>query len=575
MSAEADARGFILAVFYQCSEKYIFIMGQTYPVRSQIKSLGGRFLSGRRIWLLSMSDDALEKVDSLCRCNGGGALDKPVFSEAASIQGDPSCADEGGGKGVSSGITAVDGQESGRDLTVRELMSRSGFLISSGFPEPVWVVGEVQNLQHRNGGIFLDLAEEDPLTRSQGTISVRCTLWKGQLAAIRRKFQRSGSEDIAIQEGLKIRAYCQVSFYEGRGTLSLNILNLDREYTKGALALARERLLRELRSAGLDMINRSLAPPPLPLRIGLISAENSRAFGDFIHQLESGGFPGDIFFVSCFMQGEKSPESVARALTYLDGRGCDLIVVTRGGGSAADLRWFDDRGLALCVANLHTPVVSAIGHHDDRCVLEEISFSRQKTPTAAADYILLGVEGFRASMKEGALQIERLAAERSEGIAARLADLMGRVQQTAWQVLRQGDRVIQDSEQSLLKAAFVRLTGCERRLQAAGYLLQSRQDRSLDEKQACLRALQASLFHAAEHCLRDTESGLQKAGSQLAACDPSVLMKKGWTRLRAMDTGRMLFSSASVRASKWVQAFYPDGPVDLAVTIKSGNSKSE
>jgi exodeoxyribonuclease VII large subunit len=66
----------------------------------------------------------------------------------------------------------------------------------------------------------------------------------------------------------------------------------------------------------------------------------------------------------------------------------DLIVLTRGGGSQADLRWFDTKEIAYAITSSRVPVVSAIGHHEDTCVAEEVCFLRQKTPTAAADYVV-------------------------------------------------------------------------------------------------------------------------------------------------------------------------------------------
>ena len=79
------------------------------------------------------------------------------------------------------------------------------------------------------------------------------------------------------------------------------------------------------------------------------------------------------------MQGESTLKDVAKGLRELSSLDLDAIVLTRGGGSAADLRWFDSPEIAYALAESRVPVISAIGHHDDVCVAELISpFTEKK-----------------------------------------------------------------------------------------------------------------------------------------------------------------------------------------------------
>ena len=71
------------------------------------------------------------------------------------------------------------------------------------------------------------------------------------------------------------------------------------------------------------------------------------------------------------MQGEKTVTQVASGIKQLESLNCDLIVMTRGGGGAADLRWFDLPEIAYALAKSKTPIIAAIGHHDDYCVAEK------------------------------------------------------------------------------------------------------------------------------------------------------------------------------------------------------------
>ena len=139
---------------------------------------------------------------------------------------------------------------------------------------------------------------------------------------------------------MKIRALVSVSLYKNRGQISLTIKDIDPNFTKGELALKREELIKELKKEGLYDKNRTLNIAEFPFKVGLISAKGSRAESDFCHQLTSEGFSGEVLFRPTPMQGEGVPKQIVSAISELEKNNCDIIVITRGGGSAADLRWF-------------------------------------------------------------------------------------------------------------------------------------------------------------------------------------------------------------------------------------------
>ena len=80
------------------------------------------------------------------------------------------------------------------------------------------------------------------------------------------------------------------------------------------------------------------------------------------------------------MQGEGfQSKSLVQYLNLKEKSNCDIIVITSG-GSAADLRWFDAKEVAHAIANSKTPIISAIGHHDDMTIAEDISYAKLKNP---------------------------------------------------------------------------------------------------------------------------------------------------------------------------------------------------
>ena len=61
------------------------------------------------------------------------------------------------------------------------------------------------------------------------------------------------------------------------------------------------------------------------------------------------------------------------------------MIVARGGGSLADLFAFCDETLCRTVAMLRVPVISSVGHHGDRTVIDDVAAVACSTPTHAAE----------------------------------------------------------------------------------------------------------------------------------------------------------------------------------------------
>jgi exodeoxyribonuclease VII large subunit len=454
-----------MTVHYRQLGSALIIFGQTYSYREQIKALGGRFDGSQKTWRIPYSETNLTAVVELCRGAGGGLIGASSSVILSETKGLSEPVIESGSVILSEAKDLLKTPLPPDSVTVRQLVDRAAVAITQAFATPVWVVGEVQNLARRPSGLYFDLAEGRAEGHQNGTTTVRACLWPSSLNMIRARRGTTVDADV-MQDGMQVRLLCQVSLYRDRGALSLSVEDIDPAFTKGALALAREQLLRELRQKGLDRANKSLKLTDFPFRVGLVSAEGSRAASDFLDQLKSLAFAGDVVFCPAAMQGESTPKLVAAAINTLKDAGVDLIVVTRGGGSAADLRWFDAPEIAYAIALCPVPVVAAIGHHDDVCVAEEVCYLRQKTPTAAADFVagifattrerlerhvgaLADRLGRRVDMatKLQAALAERLAAGAEGGFAAhgaRLGDASRRLEFSALTALQlRGNRLLE------------------------------------------------------------------------------------------------------------------------------------
>ena len=79
------------------------------------------------------------------------------------------------------------------------------------------------------------------------------------------------------------------------------------------------------------------------------------------------------------------PRSRARCRTSPRCEEVEVIVVARGGGSLADLFAFCDETLCRTVALLRVPVISSVGHHTDRTLIDDVAAVACSTPTHAAE----------------------------------------------------------------------------------------------------------------------------------------------------------------------------------------------
>ncbi len=552
-----------MSVYFQHNEQHILVQGKTYPYRDLMRTMGGQYQAAEKIWLIPTNPENLARIQELCRSVGGGR----------SKEAPPPRTEETTTPSETASSPPVGTSQTGDGLTISELMQKTQLAIAEAFPRSLWVLGEIQNIKYHATGIYFQLADFKEGASRSATMTVNATLWRSQMNELERKIGAASLKEL-LQDGIRVRLLVDVSLYRDRGQISLQVQGIDPSFTKGSLALARERLLRELRAKGVDRQNKSLSLTAFPFHIGLISAPDSRAKSDFLDQLQLYGFPGEVSFVPAQMQGEKTLEDVVQGLKYLQDKGCDLIVVTRGGGSAADLRWFDSPEIAYAIAACTLPVIAAIGHHEDVCIAEEICFQREKTPTAAADFILSLFQKTRERLEQLSLGIQRSLAERTRLQDQRLALLRERLMTSVQQVL------LGYGQQLASAAAHIEMQ-TQRRLLTQGHLLQQLQqalgqelDRRCQNQSFVIEQLARAMQAQSERRFFQEKERLFTLERAIVQRDPGPWMKDGWTQLIGPQ-GR-LTGIKDLHAGAKLKAPMRDGVLHLTVdAIEAHNSSHE
>jgi exodeoxyribonuclease VII large subunit len=235
-----------------------------------------------------------------------------------------------------------------------------------------------------------------------------------------------------LRSGIEIRLRATVGLRRARGQIQLSLLEVDPAFTAGRLALDRDEVLRRLAADGSLAANGRIELPLVPLRIGLVTSRGSAAHADFLDHLRRPGYRFSVRMVQAAMQGERAVSNVVHALGRLGSEEVDLVALVRGGGSKLDLAAFDAEEVGRAVASMPVPVITGIGHETDRSVADEAAAVAEKTPTAAAEWIVGRVaeyagrlETARKAIRDEARAARARAVARLDNSASQLAETRG------------------------------------------------------------------------------------------------------------------------------------------------------
>jgi len=253
----------------------------------------------------------------------------------------------------------------------------------------LWVSGEVSNLTRAASGHCYFSLKDD-------SAQVRCVMFRNRAELL--PFQ--------LQNGTQVEARVRVTLYEARGDFQLNVDTLRRGGV-GSLYEAFLRLKDTLNREGLFDPARKRPLPALPRRIGIVTSLAAAALRDVLAALKRRAGHVDVIIYPAPVQGDGAGAMLARVLTEAGRRAeCDLIILTRGGGSIEDLWAFNDESLARAIAQSPMPVITGIGHETDFTIADFAADQRAATPTAAAE---LASAGHLAATRLIEAQRERLS----------------------------------------------------------------------------------------------------------------------------------------------------------------------
>ena len=257
-----------------------------------------------------------------------------------------------------------------KPLSVSQLNSYiSRVLKSDSLLSYIPVTGEVEDYKRNaKGYINFTLKDRDS--------SIRCYI--NSYTAETLRFE--------IANGMELIVYGGVNLYEKACSISFDVRSVEAG-GEGTLAAAFRILKEKLEKEGLFDPSHKKRIPSFPKKIGVVTSPTGSAIHDIIDTTKRRNPLVDIIIFPSQVQGEGSAASVCRGIEYLNEHfpEIDVIIIGRGGGSAEDLWTFSEESVARAVYASEIPIISAVGHHDNHVISDEVADLSAGTPTAAAE----------------------------------------------------------------------------------------------------------------------------------------------------------------------------------------------
>ena len=444
-------------------------------------------------------------------------------------------------------------------ITVSALNARIRATLEASY-RGLWVEGELSNVKVMAGSGHAYFTLKD--ARAQ----ISAVMFAGSVRGVAFR----------MADGVKVRAYGNVTVYEPRGQYQINVQRLEK-VGAGDLMAQFEELKRKLQAEGLFDRGRKRPLPLLPRVVGIATSPTGAAIRDMFNVTRR-RFPNlSILLAPCRVQGEGAAAEIAEAVRLFNGlrdeRRPDVLIVGRGGGSAEDLWCFNDEALARTIAASEIPVISAVGHEVDFTICDFVADLRAPTPSAAAELVVGRKDQF----------LEKLAAARS--VLER--DVRHAVETARARVGRARDHRVFAQPRSLVQQHRQRLDLADAAMRAALSGAAAEARHSLDGalprmRYALAGAIAADRQHLASLAPRlgaafaarraALAQRLDALARQLGALSPFAVLQRGYGIVRGPD-GTILRSPEGLVPGDVVTATLAGGELTASV-IGDGGSRS-
>lgn len=433
--------------------------------------------------------------------------------------------------------TALQGtSKSPNTITLQEFNNRIKRLLADPSVMNCWVVAETTDVRI-NQHCYLQLLEKNPKTGAT-VAKIKAIIWGSQFRFLNARFKQVTGRDIG--NDMKIMVCLSVNYSPQYG-LTVVINDINPEFTLGDMERQRQEILNRLTQEGIIGQNKTVPVPPVLQRIAIVSAAGAAGYGDFMKQLTDNKY-GVCFYPCLFqatMQGVKTVPTVLAALDKVEQNQhlFDCVVIIRGGGGTEELNSFDNYDLARRVATFPLPVIVGIGHERDITVLDYVAGIRVKTPTAAAEHIILQAANALAHIGDLSNQVVSIARDYIARAKEQLSYYAGNLPIMAQRIIDTNTLRLQNFIQNIPLHVQRRIEG---------------------ENAQLARQKDAIKNAVAQVKMKETMR-LEALGEKIELLSPRKVMARGYTLTTC--EGKIMTDAAQLEAGKLVTIHFRDGKV--------------
>lgn len=433
--------------------------------------------------------------------------------------------------------TALQGtSKSPNTITLQEFNNRIKRLLADPSVMNCWVVAETTDVRI-NQHCYLQLLEKNPKTGAT-VAKIKAIIWGSQFRFLNARFKQVTGRDIG--NDMKIMVCLSVNYSPQYG-LTVVINDINPEFTLGDMERQRQEILNRLTQEGIIGQNKTVPVPPVLQRIAIVSAAGAAGYGDFMKQLTDNKY-GVCFYPCLFqatMQGVKTVPTVLAALDKVEQNQhlFDCVVIIRGGGGTEELNSFDNYDLARRVATFPLPVIVGIGHERDITVLDYVAGIRVKTPTAAAEHIILQAANALAHIGDLSNQVVSIARDYIARAKEQLSYYAGNLPIMAQRIIDTNTLRLQNFIQNIPLHV----------------------QRRIESENAQLARQKDAIKNAVAQVKMKETMRLEALGDKIELLSPRKVMARGYTLTTC--EGKIMTNAAQLEAGKLVTIHFRDGKV--------------
>ena len=437
-------------------------------------------------------------------------------------------------------------------ISVSELNRKAKSLLEGGIPK-LWIEGEISNLARpASGHMYFSLKDE--------TAQIRCAWFK----------QRQHQNISAMTNGTKMLALGRISLYEARGEYQFIVEKMETA-GEGDLKRKYEKLKEKLSIEGFFAEEIKKPLPKLPRRIGIITSPSGAAIRDALSVLKRRFPMVPVIIYPVSVQGDGAAPEIKLALEKANNRAeCDLLIITRGGGSIEDLWAFNEEIVARAIHHSNIPIISAIGHETDVTIADFVADHRAPTPSAAAEVAVPDQQEWFNSIDNISRKLNALIIRAINNRHQTLDWFNKRLTQSSPQVIvkRQIEQSI--NLQRVLKSSmknFLILRG--RKIdKLTSRCIQSSPSQSLQKQIMRFEAIKQNIHAKGKKLIEDNQNRLRLVSRSLNNVSPLGTLDRGYAIVSEVNTNKIITNPISLKINSKLEIRLAKGKIMAAVIEK-------